>query len=133
MAAARKVITLGEMPGRIRAAKRVRVKKSDWLAGWYVGHGKDESCQIEGTANHWNWLALIILGLADPNDAPYDEDKPLPVDPAEVRAALSAMAAARKALLAVRAACRDPDTDTALPSATGELVEAALAAMGERS
>lgn len=39
----------------------------------------------------------------------------------------------RKALLAVRAACRDPDTDTALPSAVGEAVEAALAAMGERS
>ena len=38
-----------------------------------------------------------------------------------------------EALLAVRAACRDPDTDTAMPRVTGELVEAALAAMGERS
>lgn len=49
-----------------------------------------------------------------------------------VAAALS-FEGARKALLAVRAACRDPDTDTALPIAAGELVEAALAAMGERS
>ncbi|CAO4186170.1 hypothetical protein CLBKND_04894 [Methylorubrum aminovorans] len=52
---------------------------------------------------------------------------------ADVLQALNAHGAARKALLAVRAACRDPDTDTALPIATGELVEAALAAMGERS
>ncbi len=55
---------------------------------------------------------------------------------AETRANALLIAAAplmRQALLAVRAACRDPDTDTVLPSATGELVEAALAAMGERS
>ena len=38
----------------------------------------------------------------------------------------------RKALLAVRAACHDPDTDTALPSAVGKAVEAALTQMGER-
>jgi len=46
---------------------------------------------------------------------------------------IAAAPLALKALLAVRAACRDPDTDTALPSAVGEEVEAALAAMGERS
>lgn len=130
--AARNTPVLGHMPERIRAAKRVHVDKSDWMSGWWVGYGKDDSCQIEGTANHWNWLALIILGLADPNDAPYDEDKPLPVDPAEIRTAVAAMPVARKALLAVRDACRDPDTDTALPSAVGEAVETALAAMGER-
>lgn len=133
MAAAGKFPALGHMPERIRAAKRVHVEASDGLSDWWVGYGKDHSCQIEGTANHWNWLALIILGLADQDEAPYDEDKPLPVDPADVRAALSALPAARKALLAVRAACRDPDTDTALPSAVGEEVEAALALMGERS
>lgn len=49
-----------------------------------------------------------------------------------VRAA-NAFPAAARALEAVRDACRDPDTDTALPSAVGEAVEAALAAMGERS
>lgn len=54
---------------------------------------------------------------------------------AETRANALLIAAAPlmlEALLAVRAACRDPDTDTALPNATGELVEAALAAMGGR-
>ncbi|MBA9070277.1 hypothetical protein FHR71_004043 [Methylobacterium sp. RAS18] len=45
---------------------------------------------------------------------------------------IAAAPLALKALLAVRDACRDPDTDTAMPRATGELVEAALAAMGER-
>lgn len=133
MAAARKITTLGEMPGRIRAAKRVHVAKSDWMSGWYVGYGKDESCQIEGTANHWNWLALIILGLADPKDAPYDEDKPLPVTPAEIRLALEAMPAAREALKAVRANLRDPDANCVLPNASAEKVTTALAAMGERS
>lgn len=132
MAAARKITTLGEMPGRIRAAKRVNVVKSDWMSGWYVGHGKDGSCQIEGTANHWNWLALIILGLADPNDAPYDEDKPLPVTPAEIRIALDVMPAAREALKAVLASLRDLDANNVLPNATTEKVVAALAAMGER-
>lgn len=52
---------------------------------------------------------------------------------AAVNVAATAMDRARDALKAVRAACRDPDTDTALPSAVGEAVEAALAAMGERS
>ena len=133
MAVASKLPVLGHMPERIRAAKRVHVEASDGLSDWWVGYGKDHSCQIEGTANHWNWLALIILGLADPADAPYDEDKPLPIDPADLRAAVAGIGKAREALKAVRAACRDPDTDTALPSAVGEAVEAALAAMGERS
>ncbi|MBA9071865.1 hypothetical protein FHR71_005658 [Methylobacterium sp. RAS18] len=127
-----KPVTLSEMPGRIRAAKRLNVVKSDWMSGWYVGHGKDESCQVEGTANHWNWLALIILGLADPKDAPYDEDKPLPVTPAEIRIALDVIPAAREALKTVLASLRDPDADNLLPNAATEKVVAALAAMGER-
>ncbi|MCP1557814.1 UNVERIFIED_ORG: hypothetical protein M2438_001898 [Methylobacterium sp. SuP10 SLI 274] len=52
---------------------------------------------------------------------------------ADLVRALNAFPAMGKALLAVRDACRDPDTDTAMPSAVGELVVAALAAMGERS
>lgn len=133
MAAARRITTLSEMPGRIRAAKRVHVDKSEHLPDWFIGYGKDEFCQIEGTANHWNWLALIILGLADPNDAPYDEDKPLPVTPAEIRIALDAMPVARDALKAVLASLRDPDANNVLPNAATEKVVSALAAMGERS
>ncbi|ARO53956.1 hypothetical protein B2G69_07200 [Methylorubrum zatmanii] len=52
---------------------------------------------------------------------------------ADVVQALNAHGPALKALRAVRDACRDPDTDTALPSAVGEAVDAALTAMGERS
>jgi hypothetical protein len=62
----------------IVAAKRVHVIKSDWLDDWYWGFGKDESCSIEGPANHWRWLALILLGLVKPEDAPFDEQKEAP-------------------------------------------------------
>lgn len=55
---------------------------------------------------------------------------------AELSANVSLILAAplmRKALLAVREACSDLDTDAVLPGAVGELVEAALAPMGELS
>ena len=66
------------MPHYITAAKRVHIGKSDWMEDWWVGWGKDDSCQIEGTPNHWRWLAMLILGLGEPNEAPYSEDKPTP-------------------------------------------------------
>ena len=69
---------MAEMPRNVAAAKRVHVSHSEWLEDWWVGWGKDDSCQIEGTQNHWRWLALILLGLADPKDRPYDEDKQTP-------------------------------------------------------
>ena len=72
---------LAEMPEGITAAKRIHVVKSDVLENWWVGFGKDESCQIEGTQNHWRWLALIILGLVDAKDAPYTKDIELDPDP----------------------------------------------------
>lgn len=62
----------------ISAAKRLHVVLSDSLEDWWWGYGKDESCVIEGTANHWRWLAMLILGLANGRDVPYDEDKPTP-------------------------------------------------------
>ncbi|WP_152278117.1 hypothetical protein [Methylorubrum populi] len=52
---------------------------------------------------------------------------------AEIARLINAAPIVTGALKAVRADCRDPDTDTGLAPATGELVEAALAAMGERS
>lgn len=73
--------------------------------------------------------AIIFAGDID---ITFDGEGSPALAEAIVRAA-QAHDSARKALLAVRAACRDPDTDTALPSAVGEAVEAALAAMGERS
>lgn len=63
----------------IYAAKRIHVENNGtpgW--DWWVGYGKDDGCQIEGTANHWRWLAMLVLGLADPADSPYTEDKPTP-------------------------------------------------------
>lgn len=45
---------------------------------------------------------------------------------------LNALPAVVAALKAVRSDCRDPDTDTALAPATGELVDEALQALGVR-
>jgi len=66
-----------QMPEHINAAKRVHLQRTDY-DWWWTGYGKDESCQIEGTANHWRWLAMIILGLVDPIEHPYSEDKETP-------------------------------------------------------
>lgn len=79
----------------------------------------DTSTAIEFSGT--DWRARVMTGMSSAEIA------------ADVVQALNAHGSARKALLAVRAACRDPDTDTALPNAVGEEVEAALVAMGERS
>ena len=79
------------MPEYIGAAKRINVAKSDWMSGWWVGYGKDDSCQIEGTPNHWRWLAHLLLGLAANRDAPYSEDKPLDEPIARLFATISAL------------------------------------------
>ena len=79
----------------------------------------DSSTAIEFSGT--DWRARVMAGMTSAEIA------------ADVVQVLNARSLARKALLAVRAACRDDDTDTALPSAVGEAVEAALAAMGERS
>lgn len=67
-----------------------------------------------------DWRARVMSGKSSAEIA------------ADVVRALNAHDAARKALRSVRTACRDDDTDTALPSAVGEEVEAALALMGDR-
>ncbi|UYW32475.1 hypothetical protein [Methylorubrum extorquens] len=81
----------------------------------------DSSAAIEFSGAPDDFRARIMAGMTAAEIA------------AEVVQALNAHGPALKALRAVRQACRDPDTDTAMPIATGELVEAALAAMGERS
>lgn len=75
------------------------------------------------------------LSLGDPAKPPHMQfdGPPCAKAAADIVRTLNAAPVATKALFAVRAACRDPDTGTALPIAAGELVEAALAAMGERS
>ena len=63
----------------VTAAKRVHVSNhGDCCHDWWVAYGKDESCFPEGTANHWRWFAMILLGLASRADAPYSDDKPTP-------------------------------------------------------
>lgn len=84
--------TIDDMPEGICVAKRIHVERERHMDNWFVGFGKDESCQIEGTANHWYWLAYALLGLVDEKDSPYSEDKPLPFSPAYIRAALESFA-----------------------------------------
>lgn len=77
--------TNDDMAGGFSAAKRVHVRKSAFLDDWWVGYGKNEACQIEGTPNHWFWLAYLMLGIVEESDSPYSGDKPLPFSPAYVR------------------------------------------------
>lgn len=48
-------------PKEVFGAKRVNVVESEWMPGWWVGYGKDESCQSEGEWAHWAILAAKIL------------------------------------------------------------------------
>ena len=65
----------------VSAAKRINFEDyGEGLHGdrWFVAKGKSTDCFGEGTANHWRWAAMILLGLASPDDAPHAEDKPTP-------------------------------------------------------
>ena len=44
-----KIIITGWEDTQISGAKRANISKSEWLPDWFVGWGKDESCQFEGT------------------------------------------------------------------------------------
>lgn len=45
----------------VKGGKRVNVRESGTLPDWFVGYGKDRSCQIEGPWHHWVTLAMMIL------------------------------------------------------------------------
>ena len=77
--------TVADIPEQLMAAKRIHVGRCDAFDDWFVGWGKSEDCHIEGTANHWFWLAYLILGLVKESDRPYNEDKPLPFSPQHIR------------------------------------------------
>lgn len=49
----------------IGGAKRANIKHSDWLTDWFVGYGKDESCQFEGT--WWDMICFARNVLASEN------------------------------------------------------------------
>ena len=48
-----------------RGAKRANLRKSEWLPDWFVGFGKDESCQFEG--DWWDMICFARNILASPN------------------------------------------------------------------
>ena len=49
----------------ICGAKRANLDISEWIADWFVGSGKDESCQLEGT--WWDMICLARNILASKN------------------------------------------------------------------
>ncbi len=49
----------------LSGAKRCNLGKSEWLPDWFIGTGKDESCQLEG--NWWDMICLARNILASPN------------------------------------------------------------------
>lgn len=77
--------TAADIPEQLMAAKRIHVGRCDAFDDWFVGWGKSEDCHAEGTANHWFWLAYLLLGLVKESDRPYNEDKPLPFSPRHIR------------------------------------------------
>jgi hypothetical protein len=48
-------------PVHLRGGKRTNIGPSEWLDDWWVGWGKDESCQFEGPWEHMAILAAKIL------------------------------------------------------------------------
>ena len=49
----------------ISGAKRCNIEKCDWIADWFTGTGKDESCYLEGT--WWDMICLARNILANKN------------------------------------------------------------------
>ena len=49
----------------VSGAKRANISESLWLADWFVGWGKDESCQFEGT--WWYMVCFARNVLASEN------------------------------------------------------------------
>lgn len=55
-----------EWPQRgLRGAKRANITHSDWQRDWFVGFGKDQSCQFEGT--WWDMICFARNVLASEN------------------------------------------------------------------
>jgi hypothetical protein len=52
-------------PRYLSGGKRTHIAASEWIDDWWVGFGKDESCQFEGPWHHMANLAARIL--AHPN------------------------------------------------------------------
>lgn len=49
----------------ISGGKRANLEISEWTSDWFVGYGKDESCQFEGT--WWDMICFARNILASKN------------------------------------------------------------------
>ena len=125
--------TTEDMPQRLQAAKRTNIYRSEDLDNWWMGHGKDESCFIEGTANHWFWLAFTLIGLTKADECPYSEDAPLPYSKDYVCDAVKNAAAKDAEIERLKAELGKRCIAHGKMSATIVALEAQLAAMGQQA
>lgn len=58
-------VTPFEWPDEISGGKRANLMKSDLTDDWWVGIGKDESCQFEGPWEHMVELARQVLAVEE--------------------------------------------------------------------
>jgi hypothetical protein len=49
----------------LSGSKRTHITESDWLPDWFVGFGKEESCDFEGT--WWDMICFARNILASEN------------------------------------------------------------------
>lgn len=49
----------------VSGSKRTNLIPSEWINDWFVGHGKDESCYLEGS--WWDMICLARNILASRN------------------------------------------------------------------
>lgn len=57
-----KKIIIEDWPQKVLSgAERANIEHSDWLGDWFVGYGKDEYCQFEGTWWHMICFARNVL------------------------------------------------------------------------
>lgn len=48
-------------PKNLNGGKRTNLERSQWTTDWWVGWGKDEGCQFEGSWAAMTYLAAKIL------------------------------------------------------------------------
>lgn len=49
----------------LSGSKRTNISYSDWLDDWFIGYGKDSSCQFEGS--WWDMICFARNVLASEN------------------------------------------------------------------
>lgn len=60
----------------VSGSKRTNIAASEWIDGWFVGFGKDESCCFEGTWEDMVFFARNVLASENTKIVAPDYYKP---------------------------------------------------------